>query len=337
MLILAPAVFASTATWSGYVKLEDVDNMHGGRQVGNIFNAAAKIDATYNVTGAEYLVDGTYRLGLLGATHTRSQSVYTGAIQHTSSLDVKREIRVANLSYEQIISPYITYRIGVMDLEDYYDITEAAVHLCNTAFVNAMTIDKNTQLATFPYPGIGAMLEMRKNQDYALLGIYQGNPEHLHTFLYHGYMLIGEAGARYAHFSIKAGAWLYQAGGTANYNNSKGAYFIAQQDWRTESNHDMVGFMQLGYSHEAPKYIPYSLTLGAKSNNIFFNDDSDWLSFGIGKVWLHNLPSEVVYELSYVIKVCDHWYVNPDLQYFVKPSGIYANASIFLLRLAYLF
>lgn len=336
-LILPLTAVAADATWSGYVKVEDIDNLHGGKRSGSVVNAAAKIAATCNVLGFEYLPDGLYKFGLLGATHTRAQNLYTAAIQHASSLDVQREMRISNLSYEQVLMPNLIGRIGIMDLEDYYDITEAAIHLRNTAFVNAMALDKNTQLATFPYPGIGAMLELRENQDYALLGLYQGNPQDLHTFLYHGYMLIAEVGTYKSHFSVKAGAWLSKSFSTSKYSNARGAYFIGQQDWRTASNHDMVAFMQLGYSNETPKYIPYSLTLGVKSNNIFTDNNSDWLSLGIGKIWIENLSSEVVYELSYVIKFCDYWYLTPDLQYFVKPSGIYPNSVVFLLRLSYWF
>jgi porin len=336
-LMLSPAVLADAATWSGYVKLENVDNLHGGRRIGNVVNAAAKIAGTSYVTGSEYVPDGIYKFGILGATHTRSQSLYTSAIQNTSLLDAQREVRISNLSYESNLAPYITGRVGIMDLESYYDITEAATHLFNTAFVNAMALDKSTQLASFPYPGVGAMLEARNNQDYALLGLYQGNPQELHTFLYHGYMLIAEAGTKVSHFSVKAGAWIYQAGGTPDYNNARGAYFIGQQDWRTDSNRDMIAFMQFAFSDQKPKYIPYSLTLGVRSNNIFLDNNNDWLSAGIGKVWLCSLPSEVVYELSYAIRFYDYWYLKPDIQYIVKPNGIYSNATVFLLRLEYWF
>lgn len=336
-LIISPAALASAATWSGYVKFEDVYNLHGGKKIGNVFQGAGKVAATYHIFGSEYVPDGIYKFGVLGATHNRSQSSYTAAIQSTTLLNVRREIRISNLSYETNLAPYITGRIGVMDLETYYDITEAAIHLYNTAFVNAMALDKNTQLASFPYPGVGAMLEARDNHDYLLLGLYQGNPQQLHTFLYHGYMLIGEAGTKVSHFSVKAGAWLYQPGGTPDYSNARGAYFIGQQDWRTDTNRDMIAFMQFAYSNESPKYIPYSLTLGVKSNNIFLDNNNDWLSAGIGKIWLYNLPSEVVYELSYIIRFCDNWYLSPDLQYVVKPSGIYNNATVFLLRLEYWF
>ncbi len=335
--ILAPAAFAADTTWSGYLKFEDIYNLDGGKKTGNVFQCAGKTAASFNIAGSDYVPDGIYKLGILGATHNRSQSAYTAAIQTTTLLNVQRDVRIANLSYETNLAPYITGRIGVMDLESYYDITEAARYLFNTAFVNAMALDKNTQLASFPYPGVGAMLEIRNNNDYALLGIYQGNPKELHTFLYEGYMLISELGTKLSHFSVKGGAWLYQSGGTPDYSNARGAYFIAQQDWHTDSNRDMVAFMQLAYSDEKPKYIPYSLTLGVKSNNIILDNNNDWLSAGIGKIWIHDLPSEVVYEFSYVIRFCDNWYLSPDLQYFVKPSGVYRNATVFLLRLEYWF
>lgn len=324
----------SSIIWDGYIKVEDVDNIHGGNKTGSVLNATAGLTATYNQK---------FKIGILGDTHTKSQSLYTNSIQNTSSLNVQREIRLSDLSYTHTWNQGITSRIGVMDLEDYFDITESANYLLNSAFLNAMALDQNTQLASFPYQGIGAMLEVTNQKDYALIGLYQGNPQHLHTVFYKGYMVIGEIGTNIPisykalqNLSLKTGAWLYQASTIPDITNSCGAYLISQLSWQWHK-HTMAAFLQIAYSNEAPKYIPYSLTLGAQSNNIFLHNDNDWLSFGIGKVWIYNLPSEVVYELSYTIKFCNKFYVTPDLQYFIKPSGINPNATVLSLRLSYIF
>lgn len=324
----------SNVSWNGYIKLEDVSNIHGGKKAGSVLNGVAELTATYKQN---------FKLGILGATHTHSQSLYTNSIQNTTTLNIQREISLAELSYTYAWNQNITGKIGVMDLEDYFDITESASYLLNSAFSNAMALDQNTQLASFPYPGIGAMLELKNQNDYALLGLYQGNPQHLHTVFYHGYMAIGEVGTNITinyktlqNLSIKAGAWLYQANSTPELTNSRGVYLISQLGWQAY-NRDMAAFAQLAYSNEKPKYIPYSFTLGLQSNNIFLHNHTDWLSFGIGKVWVHNLPSEVVYELSYTLQFYNKLYLTPDVQYFVKPSGINPNATVFILRLSYIF
>lgn len=321
--------------WNGYLRIEDVYNIHGGIKDGNVLHGSAKLVATY---------EEVLQLGLIGATHTQRQYPYTGSLQSPSSLDVQREIRLSNLSYTEFFTPTLTGIIGVMDVEDYFDITEAAAYLRNSAFVNAEAWNLNTQIASFPYPGFGALLQLKQDKNYALLGLYQGNPQHLSSVFSHGYMLIGELGTsipvEYNDIqtcAVKAAGWIYNANSVPGFTNAQGAYVIGQVDWLADDVHALSGFTQLAYSNEAPKYVPFSLTAGVLSNNIFLNCNKDWLTFGIGKIWIHNLPSEVVFELAYVIELYKDIKLTTDMQYFIKPSGIYPNATVFLMRIAYEF
>ncbi len=330
--------------WDGYLQGEDITNGIGGIKRGSVLNGNALIAGTYDLKNFRPGYMGKVKLGILGATHTRNQNEYTGAIQSPSYFTSQREVRISDLSYQYNFKNCVTTIVGIMDMSDYFDVTEAAKNLSNSAFTNTMALSENTQMASYPYPGFGVAAIFSKGYNEAMIGLYQGAPQHQWSVLHEGYMLIGEVGHTFfprcymlTDFSVNIGAWTYQQSNRDIGYNSRGLYVTTQAGIQVDEEIELEAFCQFGYSSERPKYIPYSLTLGVKSNNIFIGNNSDWLSFGVGKVWIQNLPSEVVYELSYVIRFCDNWYLTSDLQYFVKPSGVYPNSTAFLLRLAYWF
>jgi carbohydrate-selective porin OprB len=324
----------SHVKWNGYIRADGIENIHGGIKTGATLLGSAKLVGTY---------EDVLQLGFIGATHTKPESTFVGSVQLVTSLDVQREIRLSNLSFLYHFSPNLSGRFGVMDMEDFYDITESAVDLRNSAFVNGMALDKTTQLASFPYPGFGGLIAYTQAENYFYLGIYQGNPEHLNTVFSRGYMLIAEGRTiiplnyEYAaDLSLKLGLWLYNPKSIPGYTNARGIYLIAQNEWQY-AHHPMEGFLQLSYSHESPKTFPFSLTIGARGHNIFCNNKTDALSVGIAEVWINNRPNEIVFEVAYAFRFYKGFCLNPDLQYFFKPSGIYPNATVFLLRLSYNF
>lgn len=326
--------YASALKWKGYIRAEGIENAHGGIKTGATFLGSAKIVGTY---------EDVLQFGIIGATHTKPESSFVGSVQLVSSLDVQREVKLSNLSFLYHVSPNFSALFGVMDMEDFFDITEAAVDLRNSAFVNGMALDKTTQLASFPYPGFGTLLAYKQSENYLYLGLYQGNPQHLNTVFSRGYMLIAEGGTliplsyEFAQdLSLKIGLWMYRPNSIAGYTNAGGAYVIAQNTWQY-LHHPMEGFLQFSYSNESPKTYPFSLTIGTRAYNIFCHNKIDALSVGLAEVWINDSSNEIVFELAYAYRFWNGFCLNPDLQYFIKPSGIYSNATVFLLRLSYTF
>lgn len=338
LVLSCAAVFASdlasSVKWNGYIRADGIENAHGGIKTGATFLGSAKVVGTY---------EDVLQFGIIGATHTKPESSFVGSVQLVSSLDVQREIKLGNLSFLYHFSPNFSGRFGVMDMEDFFDITESAIDLRNSAFVNGMALDQTTQLASFPYPGFGALFAYMQAENYLYLGLYQGNPQHLNTVFSRGYMLIAEAGTQFPlHYefaedlSLKLGLWIYRPNMIPGYTNAGGMYLIAQNTWQYLHN-PMEGFLQLSYSNESPSTYPFSLTIGTRMYNIFCDNKVDALSFGLAEVWISDRPNEIVLELAYAYRFWKGFCVNPDLQYFIKPSGIYPNATVFLLRLSYNF
>lgn len=337
-------LFAPALTWRGYALGEDISNLHGGLKVGSIFNINGELVANYNLK-SRFNHNALVKFGVLGATYTRYQEQYTNAIQAPSAFLSPRLIRISDLSYQYNWSEKNKFIIGIMDMNDNFNITEAANNLLNNAFCNTATLYANTQLATFPFPGFGTMGSVTKDKTTIMLGLYQGNPQHLSTLFYKGYTAIAEidhafdrAFSKDTTYSIKGGVWMYQQSDPSVVlgTNARGLYLITQANWNTQSTRILSGFINLGYSNQDTRYVPYSLALGLRSDSIFFGK-KDSLSVGMGKIWIANKSSEVAYELSYAAEVYRGLEITPDVQYIIKPNGISPNALVVMLRLAYIF
>lgn len=328
--------------WDGYLQGEDITNGIGGMKRGSVVNGNALIAGTYDLKNLRPGYRGKVKLGLLGATHTRNQNEYTGAIQSPSYFTSQREMRISDLSYQYNFKNCVTTIIGIMDMADYFNRTEAALNLLNSAFTNTMALSENTQLASYPYPGFGAAAMFSKNNTEAMIGLYQGAPQHQWSVLHEGYMLIGEVGhtffPRYymlTDFSVNLGAWTYQQSNRDIGYNSRGLYVTTQADLQLDEEIKLEAFCQFGYSSEKPKYIPYSLTAGVRKPDLLFENNRDSLSFGFGKIWIETLPSEIAWELAYALKVCPKFLITPDMQIIQRPSGVYKLAWVFSLRATY--
>jgi len=328
--------------WGGYLQGEDITNGMGGIRRGSVVNGNALISGTYNLKNLRPNYKGKVKLGVLGATHTRNQNEYTGAIQSPSYYTAQREVRVSDLSYQYDFKNCVKTIIGIMDMGDYFDITDYASNLLNTAFSNTMALASNTQLASYPYPGFGAAAIFKKHNTEAMLGLYQGAPKHLWSVFHEGYMLIGEVGHKFfpryymlTNFSVNLGAWMYQQSNRDIGNNARGLYITTQADIQVDEELKLEAFGQFGYSNENPKYIPYSFIAGVRMVDVLFEGGRDSVSFGVGEIWIETRPSELAWELAYALKICPKLLMTPDMQIIQRPSGVHKLAWVFSLRLAY--
>jgi carbohydrate-selective porin OprB len=335
---------ASPLYWSGYIQGEDISNGIGGIKRGSVLNGNIDLVANYPLKNSTYFKNGLIKVGVLGATHTQNQNEYTGAIQSPSSYTSQREIRISNLSYQYTYSDNAKTILGIMDICDNFNLTENANNLLNNAFTNTMTLVTNTQLATYPYPGFGAVAIFNKKNTKAMFALFQGAPQHQWSLFHEGFMLIGELRQDFYpgneiinNFSIKLGGWIYQQSNHKIGFNSRGLYVITQADLQIDETLELEPFVHFGYGNESPKYVPYSLTAGFRVPNIFFENKRDSFSFGYGQIWIENRRSEVAYEVSYALKICPNLLLTPDMQIIDRPSGMYQLAWVFSARLAYTF
>ncbi len=328
--------------WSGYAKIEDVYNVRGGIKQGSVLNGVGAIKSTLNTEAAQLWSGGQFTLGILGIVSTHNQSFYTGAIQTVSNLSAQSLLRLSDFAYEQTVTETTKIRLGVMDINNYFNVTEAASGLLNSAFGVCPILSANMPVATYPYSGYGAIIDVTTNPLEMQLGIFQGNPQHLHTVFYNGYTLIGEIVGHLdpnqksgSDIILKGGAWHYAQSNPTIGHNTDGLYVIAERIWKNTENQQRGVFLQLGSAPKKTNTVPYYFGGGFNTTALFPERASDVLSLGFTQVRVRGASAETIFEITYAIQLANKFSLIPDLQYVLNPAGIYRNAIVGMLRLSF--
>jgi carbohydrate-selective porin OprB len=333
----------SAVSWTGFAAAEDIDNIHGGIKSGSVLLATGEITATVDLQKAGWWDGGKVALGVFGLQQTHNQSLYTGSIQGPSNLTGVNEIKLSDLAYEQDFSNHFMARAGIMDIENYFNRTEVSDYICNSAHHTGAWI-ANVQVPTTPFPGFGALGQYQDQTITAQVAIFQGNPQHQGSVFNRGYLLIGELAGTFTgnnkwspNVTLKAGVWQYHQTLEWVGHSNHGLYGIVEAIWETQSGRTFDVALDLGTTPKKYGYVYDSFAIYFSMSKLLDFRPKDHLNAAVGSVWITNFDTETFVELSYSIHIIDNLRLIPDVQYFVKPSGIYPNAWVGILRLMYEF
>lgn len=322
----------------GFMVLEDVSNFNGGIKNGSVFNGILHEIVNYDFT--KY--DASARAGFLAITYTQNQSLYTGALQNVSNLSAQREIRIGELNVFKKFNSWSDLRVGIMDMREYLNIYDVPKELINSGFGTNRVMSNSTNVATYPYPGFGAVANFNR-EPYGLgLAIFQGDPQHQNTLFHHGAFFLEELNwqtklaIKYKpDFYIRLGTWqYYQPDPIIGYSNI-GVYLMGQCVWNAKTNREVSMIAQVGYGDKKSNIVPYSVAAGITASGVIPSRPKDKLSFGFSEIWIRRARPEIVFEINYNIYLLNYLSIKPDLQYIVRPNGTLPNAFAGILRLIY--
>ena len=324
----------------GFIIVEDVSNFSGGIKNGSVFNGVLHSIVNYNFLNSPS--NSSIHIGVLAITYNQSQTLYTGASQQVSNMTAQREIRLAELNYCQNLSDWATLRAGIMDIREYLNVYDIPKEVINSGFGTNRVMVNSTAVATYPYPGFGAVLATTNDKYGISVAVFQGNPQHQSTVFNDGVFLLEEVYwntdlniARQPTLFLKTGVWeYYQPDPSIGYSNI-GMYFMGQIVAYTEKQQQIYMTTQIGYGNNHANIVPYSLNASITGTGFIPSRNNDKLSFGYSQIWLRNKSPEIVLEINYNFYIRDYLYVKPDLQYIVKPNGNLPNAFAGILRLIY--
>lgn len=306
-------------------------NVNGGAKRGYATDSVLSAHMGLNTDRLGWWNGGRFAFGLQAITSTHP-SDYVGDSQTVSNLDAPTQRQVAQFWYSQSIGPD-TVRGGIMDLNSFFDATEAATLFTNASFGITPGMTLNTSTATYPNPGWGLMAQFGKDSGNWRVGLFQGNPNDRSTALHRGAMLIAERGWSNAstgsHLGI--GAWYRQAPASGG---------PPTHDWGVYSNfeHALPGhphaqaFLQASINPGQVNVVPAYLGAG-----VHFVDVSPVVSeWGIAfaRAWIRGHSAETSVETTALIPIDNSIFAfQPDVQYVIHPSGLRPNALVFALRL----
>lgn len=328
-------------TWQAFAAVEDVNNLHGGIKTGAVYLATGEVLAIYDTKIAGWWRDGKFFVGIFGLGQTHDQSLYTGSIQNPSNLTGTPTIRFSDLAYEHQLNQNTMVHVGIMDIENYFNVTHVSDYVCNSGH-HTQAWSANVQLSTTPNTGFGAMGRYKNQVLTVQAGVYQGNPQHQLPIFNHGYLILGEVAGDFAQTNLlipsviaKAEAWQYHQKdpnvGTSNY----GFYAIVEAIWNSKSGHNFDLAVILGAAERRVASVYDSAALCFSMSRLFDTRPFDRLNFALGTTWIAALYPETYYEVGYTMYLTKNIALTPDIQYFTHPGGQYPNAWTGLLRLTY--
>ncbi|MBR2069438.1 MAG: carbohydrate porin [Candidatus Gastranaerophilales bacterium] len=270
-----------------------------------------------------------------------------------SSYNPSRSInQISELYYEHSKDDLFSIKIGKQDANVDFQALDTGFEFLNLSF----SYFDNTPMPLFPSQQMGVRARLRLKDDiYIQNGFYDGNlkiganPKTFFTGK-NNYLDMTEI-YKLTNFKGKSGKYLignwlktgkYETFNDTTRCNNYGFYIGFEQkliDRFDDKSGGLSMFSQFGYARNSINDVPYYYGAGLVFKGITEKrkDDSIGLAFGwhqfdkeLNKA--NNQTAESVVELFYKIKLTNFLYIQPDIQYIIKPSGNEKNAIAVGLR-----
>lgn len=307
------------------------ENLHGGSQRGYATDSVVSLGLGLDTGALGAWQGGRFQLDLQAIASTHP-SAYAGDLQTLSNLDAPNQRHIAKIWYAQEFGNSLL-RAGIIDMNSYFDVNDAAGLFPNSSFGIIPSISANVPAPIYPDFGWGIMARLDGAGGDWLLGAFQGNPADRASALRDGATLIAE---RDWHLSatrsgLGIGAWYRRAPAQAGApTNDWGAYANLQHP--LPGHPDAVGFVQIGTSPGAVNQVPAYLGAGVHLYDVSATVSD--LGFGLARAWIRGGTAETSVETTALVPIGNGSVaLQPDLQYILHPSGQYPNALVVGLRL----
>ncbi len=291
-----------------------------------------------------------YQVGNRGINSMQFLNTYSDM----SSYDPMKSInQISELYYEQSIKDdLLNIKFGKQDANADFQALNTGFEFLNLSF----SFIDNTPMPLFPSQQMGVRTRLKIAENtYIQNGFYDGNltiganPKSFFTGKNHYFNmteLYKETNFKGKEGKYLIGNWIktgkYEAYNNSSHHNNYGFYAGFEQKL-TDRFEDKSGglslFSQFGYARNSINDVPYYYGGGLVFKGITKKrkDDSIGLAYG----WhqfdkalhkIENRTAEQVIELFYKIKLTNFLYIQPDIQYIIKPSGNEKNAFALGLR-----
>jgi porin len=321
---------------------DSVTDLSGGLDAGTGFISLLQVGGGVNGAAIGLPAGSRFEISALRIDSQDPSLHRIDDVQVASNIEAPSAMRISQFWYLQDL-PAVPLRtwLGLLDLNQYLDVTESATTLINSSFGITPVISGNAPASLYPKPGYGAMVRWERGDAALHVGIFQGNPGMRHTVLHDGRMLIGEwqplgAVDEDSSIRLKLGAWQChcRTGPAAgDLLQAWGGYGSAQVTLGRHAGEPVVAFVHLAGSPSSDSVSPFAAAAGLTLSSPIGQRPDDHFSLGMTRMNLRDLAAETSYEMTYILELRNDVYLQPDIQYITKPSGALPDAWVFTLRI----
>ena len=316
---------------------ETVRNSGGGLVNGSANDTIAQIGFAMNGPVIGLPEGGRFRVSAVRITSQFPSATLIGDNQVASNIEAAPETRVYDAWYRQDFhSMPLRLRIGIIDLNEYFNVTDSASTLLNSSFGISAGLSANAPFSLYPQPGYGLTARIGHASQKLLLGVFDGNPEARDNLFSAGQLSIAEWQQNIkASLNIKFGGWHCNCLTSQNISkqSTQGLYAGIEKHFSTSDSKQVTVFVRGAVSHGAETTVPDSLALGVLYPSIMTSHPDDLLSAGLTRARFLDGREETSYEMTYIWQVNSHLAIQPDVQYITTPSGNLPSTWVVMLRL----
>lgn len=312
-----------------------ISNLRGGIRTGTVVDSTAQLGLTVNGdrTG---LPGATFHAAMFAIRSGHASEELVGDSLGVSNIEGRRNgLVLADAYWQQQWRPWLGTQVGIFDLNSVFDITNSASQLLNGSFGADPGITGNFTASTFPRNGTGTVINLNQGPWSLQAGLLQGVVDQQTRPFGDGVLNVLEGSWQPGDTqAIKLGLWQRRGNGQPD---MRGLYGSAEQPLTASGQ--LTGFVRGGLSRaneSGALALDHYLSAGFNWQGVLPHRPEDHLTMGITRATLDTATGherEQVAELAYVLRINQHLYLQPDLQYIERPSGIHPAAWVATLRI----
>lgn len=331
--------FLFTASYIG----ENVFNLSGGIKTGYNYLGFANLNLTFDTEKAGLWKHGVFFINAAN-THgkTPSENLF-GDLQIASNIEAGNHTYLQELWYRHRLEK-VELTVGLQDMNAEFANTENGGLFLNSSFGIPPTFSLNLHAPIFPLTSLGITAKWQISDRFIWLnGVYDGtptdfgkNPYNINWQFKKGDGILGVSEMQYLSQN-KQRPGTYKLGIFAHNHiiertfsnlpdsldtNTWGLYgIIDQQIWQL-NNKKINGFLQIGYSPSEVSANDFYLGAGMNFTGFLCKAHDDELGIAIAHAHLaHANDSETAIEITWHKPLLRYFYLQPDIQYIIHPSG----------------
>lgn len=351
---------ASPVTFGASYIGDALSNVNGGIQTGATFLGMANINLSFNTEDAGWWKGGEFFINGMNTHGGEPTGELIGDFQGVSNIEAGDLTALYELWYRQEIWK-LTLIVGLQDLNAEYATSEYGALYINSSFGIHSTIADNTPTPLFPLTRPGLTLKYCATENLIFqAAIYDGllheedaNDYNLNWNLKsdNGALYAGEIQSTYDVFNelpstVKIGVCYHNRHLQENKenvlsytDNNYTLYLnIDQKIFNNAQGGGLGAFTQIGVSSASVNNNSGYLGLGLNYSGFSEKRPNDELGLAAAnsKFETNRKGYESTIELTYKMFINEHFFIQPDIQYVINPSGtevLLENATVGIVRL----
>ena len=321
---------------------DNINDVIGGIQTGSNYLGMANMMMVFDTEKARMWKGGHFFINAAN-THGDEPSInLIGDVQVISNIEAGNHTYLQEVWVKQHFSSTVI-TMGLQDLNvEFANSTYGELYL-NSSFGILPIISNNFNASIFPLTTMGITCKWVASKKYTWVNaMYDGSPTNFDYNPYNlkwqfnsgdGLLLISEIQKqkKTKHLSgvYKLGAYshFHRKGKNIDTpdsltNSLIGIYAFCDHTLWVRGNKNLGLFVQLGYSPSKASTNDFYLGSGLNYTGLLSKKAKDVLGLAFAHVnFTRNGNSETAIELTYQYQISGHFFVQPDIQYIVHPSG----------------